>query len=176
MSTGARFTLDQLSPKARAEAEAQLGLRKDSPLGPVSLRPALVVEPKTTAIRQAKHKQMNKLETLFWDYLEGAYPKCHRHAQALNLDLANGCRFRPDFFVIQEVPNTDEATRAETPVLHKVYAYETKGITKKGKMLIEDDAVVKIKQAAHQYRWIQFFLVAKDMSKPSGFRVERVLP
>lgn len=169
---GARFSpseLFKLGPDARRQAEEQLGLRP-------TVKPALLeVEAKTTAIRQ-KTRPLNKTEQLFWDYLSAAYPDCIRLSQAVNLDLANGDRYRPDFFVIRQFPNTDPATKAETPMLSRVYAYETKARTKAGKMIAEDDAKTKLKVAATSYRWIQFFIVMKDQTKPSGFRVERVLP
>lgn len=84
--------------------------------------------------------------------------------QGVNLWLANGVRYCPDF-VLAITRHRENGT----PWI-EVHAYETKGF-------MRDDAAVKIKVAAHQYPWIKFHLVTKRGKKDGGgWDIEEVLP
>jgi hypothetical protein len=134
-----RITLDQLGPKHRAEALAQLRDPYETPPHPAS---AAAPDPGVT-IRQ-KRGRSSKLEEDFKAFLLlGPIPdQSHVLGSVINLELANGCRYRPDAWVVYGKPL-------------QLLAYEVKG------RHAWDDSVVKLKVAARAYPWIRFHLVTR---------------
>lgn len=141
------ISLDKLNPRARAEAMAILGL--------TPLKTPAVSKPR---VRQ-DGKGMNKTEEEFFEFakydLSIIYPDAAWFAQAITLKIANGVRYTPDVAVMYA---------------GGVAFYEVKGF-------LRDDAAVKIKVAAHQYRLSKFFLVTKRNRKAGGgWQIDLILP
>lgn len=157
MGRGARIKLEEigrLGAGAQAQIRAQLERKPE-------LAPAGEILPRNDApengasrLRQARAPKLNKTETAFGDFLRVSLPAAQIHPHGITLLIANGCRYTPDFFV--------------EPESGDVRAYEVKGPH------AWDDAIVKLKVAAAQYRRIAFWLVSRD--KVRGWRQERVFP
>lgn len=78
--------------------------------------------------------------------------------EGIILKLANGVRFIPDWFVHFK------------QLRMRPLIYEVKGF-------MESDAAVKIKVAAHQHQWADFYLVTKRTKKQGGgWAIEQVIP
>jgi len=107
----------------------------------------------TTAKRRAgqtKLGEMNRTEAAYAEHLCGRVIACEIvgwRYEAYKLRLADRTYFTPDF-VVQMPDGTIE--------LHEV-----KASSSSGKILIEDDAAVKIKVAAQQYPEFRFVLAVK---------------
>ena len=113
-------------------------------------------------IRQNRASRLNKTETAFLEHLRAeADPRDSILSQALNLEIANGCRYRPDFVVVRPRGSADEGVL--------IAAYEIKAAH------IWDDSIVKLKVAARAYPWIEFWL-AKRESRSSPFTLLLVVP
>lgn len=129
--------LSSLNPKARTLVErAMLGLDK-----PTSAPAPSIAGNIATSIEVAPSKvedDLNKTERAFLEKL-----RSENHAwigtQAVTLLLADHCRYTPDFVTV-----TDGA----------LIAWEVKGFWR-------DDARVKIKVAARQFRFIRFVAVQR---------------
>lgn len=67
-------------------------------------------------IRQSHKPLMNKLESVFYDYLRRQWPGARIYIQALRFKLGNGIWYCPDF-----------VTQLPWPLLVKQVAYEVKG-------------------------------------------------
>lgn len=103
-------------------------------------------------LRQSAKPLLNKLETEYHLWLSGRI-RCELiKSQSVTLKLANGVKYTPDFFAFH-------GGRAE--------AFEVKGSHS------WDDAIVKLKVAAHEWPEIQFILVYK---RDGQWIEERVLP
>lgn len=84
--------------------------------------------------------KLNRTERAFYDYLQAFNPQW-LGVQSVTVKLGDDCRYTPDFVCLHA-----EQT--------KLIAYEVKGF-------MRDDALVKLKVAARQYRWIEFVVVKK---------------
>lgn len=102
--------------------------------------------PKEATIRQNRGKA-SKLQLAFVEYLKhgGGAVGGLVLEEAINLEVANGCRYRPDAWTIIDVGN--EAVQLN--------AWEVKGPR------AWDDSIVKLKVAARAYPWITFRLVTR---------------
>lgn len=110
-------------------------------------------------VRQSAKPLMNKLEAEWFDVIKGQYPNYPPvRAQAKRYRLANGVTFTPDF-TASRWPK-DLAPSCET-------AWEVKGIH------AWDDALVKLKLAAHEWPEVQWILVWKQNGE---WRQQVVLP
>lgn len=109
------------------------------------------VTPAKATLRQ-KRKAPNKTEAAFAVFLEGNGARPIR--EGIGLRIGNGCVYWPDYVVLS---------------LNSANVYEVKGY-------MRDDAAVKIKAAATIFCGFRFFLVHRDKSAPSGWRIEEVLP
>ena len=111
---------------------------------------------KTVApIRQNCAAKLNKTEAAFLEHLRSVNPKATILSQAVNLEIANGCQYRPDFLVVTEIFDRESGS----PGVY-LQAFEVKGF-------FRDDAVVKIKVAARAHPWICFWLARrKSRSAP----------
>lgn len=108
------------------------------------------------ALRQDR-SGMNKTEADFLAHLKATTPReIEIHREGLGMRIGNGCVYWPDFI-------TSDAH------FDMVCAYEIKGF-------MRDDAAVKIKAAAAKFRTFKFFLVFRDKSQASGWRIEEVMP
>ena len=109
---------------------------------------------------------MNGLETAFLAYLEQWKERCGLQmevkAQAVTLEIANGCRYTPDFVTVETVMLRDEGGNWRHS--RQLSAYECKGF-------MRDDAAVKLKVAAALYPWIAFHLVTR---RKGEWRIEQV--
>ncbi len=104
---------------------------------------------------------MNKLEEAWFNRVSSQNPNYPRpRAHSLTFKLANGVTYCPDVFV-SEWPVIGECA--------KPTAWEVKG--KKA----WDDAIVKLKVAAHEWPEIRWVLVWKD-SRDGGWREQTILP
>ena len=103
-------------------------------------------------LRQKRGPKLNKTEAAFAAFLEcnGARPI----REGVGLRIGNGCVYWPDYVVLSG---------------KSANVYEVKGH-------MRDDAAVKIKAAASLFRGFRFFLVHRDKSAPSGWKIEEVLP
>lgn len=148
-----RPRLEDLPPRAQAEARAQLAKVSHPRTIAIEVAPALpTAAPVKKRIRQ-NSAGLNKTEQAFFDHLsqQQANPVL---SQAITLRLANGVRYTPDFMI------------AGGPGAY-VSAYEVKGF-------MRDDAAIKLKVAAALYTWIDFYLVTKR--KGGGWDVQEILP
>lgn len=104
-----------------------------------------------------KPGEMNKTEEAYSEVLDAKIKaeeiRSYRY-ESVKLKLADNTWFTPDFEVIT---NDDE-----------IEYHEVKACTSLGKMLIEDDANVKIKVAAQQYKERKFILCGKLPKKLGG--------
>lgn len=113
-------------------------------------------------IRQRSGPELNGTETAFLQYLQASSATGQHLTQSLTLLLGNGVRYTPDFVTVEPAGLATEGV--------DVTAYEVKGY-------MRDDAAVKIKVAASQYRWITFHLVTKKRKRDGGgWSIQRVLP
>lgn len=111
---------------------------------------------KYQALGRLKASEMNGTEKSFCAYLENlkiAGEILWYRFDAINLRLASGCFYKPDFFVL----NSDG----------ELIVYETKGFW-------TDDAKVKIKVAADNYPF-RFIVVFKQTKREGGgWRFEEI--
>jgi len=113
-----------------------------------------VTPTKNPALRQRRGPKLNKTEAAFFDWLKSKTPATVR-AQEITLSLGNGVRYTPDFSITDAFGCCD--------------FYEVKGF-------MRDDAAVKLKVASGRYPEFTFFLVFRDRTQPSGWRIEEVMP
>lgn len=85
-------------------------------------------------------EKLNKLERAWLRQLRVLFPADHIGIQSITLKLANDTRYTADFWTID--------------ANGQLIFWETKGF-------MRDDANVKIKVAARQFRWARFILVEK---------------
>ncbi len=90
-------------------------------------------------IRQQTGDGLNKLERDFESHLLLTHARDEVRPHGITLKLANGVRYTPDFFVCFPHP----------------CAYEVKG------RHAWDDAIVKLKVAASNNRWLKFYLCSR---------------
>lgn len=115
---------------------------------------ALQQQAKAQIIRQSTRKE-NKTEAAFREYLEASYGKENVLREGVTLRLGNGVTFTPDYFVKPSGGN-------------RPHCYEVKGF-------MRDDAAVKIKVAAREHDWAQFWLIRRA-GKTGGWEMQVVLP
>lgn len=109
------------------------------------------VTPAKATLRQDR-RGPNKTEAAFAAFLEGNGARPIR--EGVGLRIGNGCVYWPDYVVLSG---------------KSANVYEVKGH-------MRDDAAVKIKAAASRFPSFKFFLVHRDKSAPSGWKIEEVLP
>ena len=97
-------------------------------------------------------KGMNKLETEFYQRLVSFHGAEKVRCHALTFKLANGVRYVPDFFVMQD--DWDCLFEVKGP-----HAW--------------DDAIVKLKVAAHEWSRFSWFLAWKEKGE---WQEQRILP
>lgn len=111
-------------------------------------------------IRQSS-RQPNKTELRFeQEYLKPWWATgsvADYSYESVTLKIANGCRYTPDWYVLEVVREGELKTKF----------YEIKA-----RAMIWDDAIVKIKVAAHAYQQFEFYLCAWDGK--TGWTIERV--
>lgn len=100
--------------------------------------------PAKKRIRQSTKPRSNKLETEFGEVLRGWFPDARIHEQAITLCLANGVKYTVDWVACHNITT---------------YCYEVKG------RHAWDDAIVKLKVAAHTFPNWHWHLVWKDVGK-----------
>lgn len=152
--------IHDLPPKYQAQVIAQLHA---TPRPVTVARAATAAEPQKKRIRQ-NSAGLNKTEQAFLDYLKRIYviePAGEIMSQKITLQIANGCRYTPDFIVKLDAEVQEGEADGVT-----LYAYEVKGF-------MRDDAAVKLKVAASLYPWIKFHLVSKG--KCGTWNVQEVL-
>jgi len=115
------------------------------------------VAPAKPTLRQKRGPKLNKTEAAFEQHLRAKFPAKIICTQGVTLTLGNGVRYTPDFSTWAQLGDTFPAF------------FEVKGF-------MRDDAAVKLKVAAAMYPQFIFFLVHRDKSAPSGWRIEEVLP
>ena len=108
-------------------------------------------------LRQKRGPKLNKTEAAFELHLRAKFPTKIICTQGITLALGNGVRYTPDFSTWAQLGDAFPAF------------FEVKGF-------MRDDAAVKLKVAAAMYPQFMFFLVHRDKSAPSGWRIEEVLP
>lgn len=112
--------------------------------------PASTLAPVRTNLvlqKTTDEEKLNKLEARYLARLRTlGYPWIG--VQNIALKLGHDCRLVIDFFIINQNGELE--------------AHDTKARTKKGKILIEDDAQVKMAVAARLFPFIRFFLVTED--------------
>jgi hypothetical protein len=111
--------------------------------------------PNQSEIRMSEPAKLNKTEAAFEEFLRNRIRQ-HKavHTQSVTLLLPNGVRYMPDFSAWSKEAD-------EFPELYEV---------------MRDDAAVNIKVAATTYPHFIFFLVRRDKSAPSGWKIEEVSP
>lgn len=109
-------------------------------------------------IRQSSKPLLNKLEMEWLHKLESKYGPGKVRSQAKKFKLANGCWYCPDFTMTVKLYGTDSGWET---------AWEVKG------KHAWEDAMVKLKVAAHQWPEVRFILVWK---KDGIWCTEEVLP
>ena len=114
------------------------------------------VTPAKPTLRQKRGPKLNKTEAAFELHLRAKFPAKIICAQGITLTLGNGVRYTPDFSTWAQLGDAFPAF------------FEVKGF-------MRDDAAVKLKVAAAMYPQFMFFLVHRDKSAPSGWRIEEVL-
>lgn len=107
----------------------------------------IMAPPNKKRIRQRIKPAMNQLEIEAWERLKLMHPQCELRCQCLTFVLANGVRYTPDIVVFE----TLELMRCV-----RVTCYEVKG------KHAWDDALVKIKVAANQYKMFRWVLTWKE--------------
>jgi len=137
-------------------------VRKLNPHLYLPMTPSLVDVPIGTQARVRKRirqsqKTMNKLEAEFYEKLKSIYSNVYY--EPMRMRLCNGVVFIPDFMVVQKIADGCTAVKF----------FEVKGNQK-----IQDDASVKLKMAAQQYRLFWFWLVWKE--KNGEWKEQAVLP
>jgi hypothetical protein len=138
------MNIDDLPKKYQQQVRMKLGHAAFVPTPAGALLPVREVGGKSgPRLRQEKGDGMNKTERAFFEWLKRESYDAHVLAHPITLRLANGVRYTPDFFTIE-----DGGTA------HPIKAYEVKGF-------MRDDAAVKLKVAAKAYPWIKFTLVSK---------------
>ena len=106
---------------------------------------------KKKRLRQSAKPLMNKLESSFYETIRDRYPNSPPvRIQAKTYKLANGVSFRPDF-TASLWPSLDGAINP-----NRETAFEVKGPH------AWDDAIVKLKVAAHEWPEVQWILVTKE--------------
>ena len=115
------------------------------------------VTPSKPTLRQKRGPKLNKTEAAFEQHLRVKFPAKIICTQGITLTIGNGVRYTPDFSTWAQLGDTFPAF------------FEVKGF-------MRDDAAVKLKVAAAMYPQFMFFLVHRDKSMQSGWRIEEVLP
>lgn len=132
----------QVRLRAQMLNEDSVRLAKNHPTGAVPLIPT----PKEKKrLRQSREEAMNKTEREFFGILK-ARTKGQIFIAPIQLDLASGCTYRPDFLEI-------------TPtgiVSHVTTLYEVKG------GFMREDGWIKLKMAASKYPFWTFVLAQKE--------------
>lgn len=146
------------NPKIRQQVLDTLttGGRAGSSLPPIE-------KPRGKAPRRLRQKSkplLNKLETEYFNLIEHKFPNFPPiRAQAKTFRLCNGVRYTPDlscsYWPVEDGPSTETCWEIKGP---KSW----------------DDAIVKIKMAAHEFPEICWRFVWKDPAK--GWIEQRVLP
>lgn len=112
-------------------------------------------------VRQSSKPLLNQLELEWYRIILVKYPNYPRpRPQAVTFRLANGVRYSPDLFT-PSWPGENPTTP------FKPTAWEVKG------KRAWDDAIVKIKVAAHEWPDIQWILVWKERGQ---WQEQRILP
>lgn len=152
-----RFTPSDLEAKGYVQTGSGEGWVKGPIIYPIPpAMPKATPKPANTPITPQKGRLrqnttgLNKTEQAFKKYMQPSVEGVLLD-QAITLKIANGCRYTPDFVLI-EMPN--------------VAAYEVKGF-------MRDDAAVKLKVAASLYPWIRFHLVTR---KKGEWLIQEILP
>lgn len=97
-------------------------------------------------------------EVLYWQKLKGEILRYEFSAITLKLK-SNGVRYTPDFFVINaDGPSLNLSNSGLTIITF----YECKGEQRGNRVIVRDDASVKIKTAANDFPEWRFVLVWKD--------------
>ncbi len=109
-------------------------------------------------LRQKAAPKLNKTEQRFEMYLRQVFKTETILVQAITIEIANGCRYTPDFFVIQPT---------ETPGAVTLRAFEVKGPH------AWDDSIVKLKVAARSFPFVQFSICSRS---GFGWRIEKIHP
>lgn len=130
-------------------------------LGPPA--PATATPP-TIKIRQRHAPKLNATEVRLLDWLRGPHAIGERiYAQAVTIELGNGCTYRPDFFV---------------PMLREKEGggYESLGTfyEAKGRHTWED-ALIKLRWATKEYPCFTFFL-CWEQDGHGHWKTQKVLP
>lgn len=102
------------------------------------------------------HKQPNKLEAEFARILRVENPNARISEQSVTFKIGNGVRYSPDLVMYQPYPTV---SGNGITVAGTVVCYEVKG------KHAWDDAIVKLKVAAHEWPWIAWWLVWKEDGK-----------
>lgn len=159
MSKGARLTLEDISrmpARNQAEVAKQLG-------DPYAVRGDPYHAP-GLSIKQRKGK-VSKLQADFVAFLRRGITDGSSTVileEAITLEIANGCRYRPDAWTIIPTLYGDPVR----PLV--VNAWEVKGPH------AWDDSIVKLKVAARAFRWINFHLVTRE-GRFGAWKIEPVL-
>ena len=141
-------SLDQLPPRHRAEAERQLGTRGSEPHPPCTGGTAA----SPPRLRQDHGPKMNKLESEWFAVIKGQYPNYPPvRSHAKTYVLANGVRYTPDFSASCWPDVDGEVTLGPA----RETCWEVKGPHS------WDDALVKIKVAAHEWPEVHWIFVWK---------------
>ena len=143
-------------PHMSAACLARNGLSSKPPAVDMSHDPHDVTPSKPT-LRQKRGPKLNKTEAAFEQHLRVKFPAKIICTQGITLTIGNGVRYTPDFSTWAQLGDTFPAF------------FEVKGF-------MRDDAAVKLKVAAAMYPQFMFFLVHRDKSMQSGWRIEEVLP
>lgn len=121
-------------------------------------------EPRRSQVIRQSGRRPNKTEIRFeLDYLKPwllARDILSYEYEAITLKIANGCRFTPDWYVVDWI---------EPDGFAKVIFYEIKA-----RNMIWDDAIVKLKVAASKYPQFEFWLCAWEAK--TGWQIQGVLP
>ena len=114
---------------------------------------------KRVRVKQSPKPLLNKLEQEWFDILSGRFPNYPRpRAQAVRFKLCNGVTFTPDIFAVSWPQSNGPASPT---------AFEVKG------KHAWDDAIVKIKMAAHEWPEIVWILAWKDNGE---WKQQKILP
>lgn len=145
--------LNQFNPKARAQIVANLNATWGTPRlagdgTPTGDQQRPAGQPASPRIRQDSKPLLNKLETEFLARVKDLYPNYPPvRAQAKTFRLCNGVRFTPDLSC--SIWPVEGGPSRET-------CWEIKGPKS------WDDAIVKVKMAAHEFPEICWRFVWKD--------------
>lgn len=142
--------------KAVLTANAPTGvLTHSAPQSPLAVT-------ESPGLRQ-RRSMASKLQLDFLDYLARSHPDCIVKGEEITLKLANGVRFTPDAWMLEQF-----SQEGEKSPFYRWNAYEVKGF-------MRDDAAVKLKVAASAWPWITFYLVTRK-GRATPFQQLRVEP